>query len=267
MVLVDIVGRHGFLGTALQSQLRHNPESKILVNCAARVGGIEENRDHPSEMFRANLESAFESYQRAITGKKKLIVNFGSTCAYSPESRVPFQSKDYLKGDPEVTNAGYAEAKRAIYRMGKFYGIRSLYLVMPNLYGPGDKSSHVIPEIISKVYLARQKSCKVLKMFGTGRAEREFLFVDDAAKLIKEAIIQEKSLEPVHLTSGQTITIRVLAETICRLMDYDGKLEWDKTKPDGQIKRKLERGRQLENPTRMEDGLKWTIGWFERSVY
>lgn len=266
-----IHGHGGFLGSHLERLIGHDEErADTLVNCAARVGGIAVNEAEPADMLTSNICAAIGAFELAIKKKIRTLINFGSTCAYSPECRVPFKPEDYLKGEVEVTNGGYAEAKRMIYRMGRYYeqqyGIRSLYLVMPNLYGPGDRfdhTSHVIPAMIQKMVVAKADGTPELTFRGTGTAEREFLFVEDAARLVGRVLEEKSSFDwqrlPIHLTSGETILIKDLAALIATLTGYAGEIRWDRTQSDGQKKRLLEKGLQLEPGTSLEEGLSRTI--------
>lgn len=264
-----ILGERGFLGSALLKRLGSQMPSDVWINCAAKCMGIEGNRLGPATMIHANLAIALEVFAKAPLNGVKRVVNFGSTCAYSPESPTPFEPKDYLKGDPEPTNGPYAIAKRAIYSLSRSYseqhGMDNLYLVMPNLYGPGDHFkafAHVIPDIIKKVDAAQKASVKFIELFGTGAPEREFLYIDDAVDLILKAVVDVHTQDPVHLTSGEMITIKDLADLILKEMGFDGYIHWRSDKPDGQLKRQLARGMQLEKPTTIVEGIRKTVEWY-----
>lgn len=240
----------------------------VAINCAGRTRGIAGNIARPADMITANLKPAMQVFDMAQQMGVRRVVNFGSTCAYSPEVPTPFKPEDYLKGDPEPTNGAYAVAKRTIYVMSRAYAdqcqMDNLYLVMPNLYGPGDhftSDGHVIPSIIMKMDQAI-KDGSPITLFGTGAAEREFLYVEDAAQMIMQATDNIYARRPVHISSGETITVKDLAALIAGLMGFRGEILWDATKPDGQLKRLLAKDIVPVQPTALEEGLKKTISWY-----
>jgi len=159
----------------------------------------------------------------------------------------------------------HAQANRAQY------GQNTIYLLPTNLYGPGDKFnaavSHVIPALIKKFVEAKESGEPSVSVWGTGTATREFLYVDDAAEGIVRAAEAYDGEEPVNLGSEREVPIKELAELISRLTDYDGRLEWDTSKPDGQPRRSVDttRAKELfgfEAQTSLEDGLRATIEWY-----
>jgi GDP-L-fucose synthase len=141
-----------------------------------------------------------------------------------------------------------------------------------NLYGPGDnfdpESSHVIPALVRKAVEARDAKAPLIEVWGTGSASREFLFVRDAARAIAAATELYDKPDPVNIGSGEEITIRELAELICKTCRFDGEIRWDATKPDGQPRRCLDTSRALaefgfQATTRFPDGLRETVAWYE----
>jgi GDP-L-fucose synthase len=154
------------------------------------------------------------------------------------------------------------------------YGFNSIYLLPVNLYGPGDNfswtSSHVIPALIRKCVEAKLRGDKQITVWGTGRATREFLYVDDAARGIVLAAEKYNSSDPVNLGAGFEISIKKLAELIVRLTKFKGEIIWDKTKPDGQPRRCLDTTRAskefgFEAKVSFEAGLKKTITWYQHN--
>lgn len=266
-----LFGEKGFLGNALKPHCLGlaNFSSEVWINARARVMGIGGNQKFPADLLTRNLKSAIEVFEQAVAYDRKRVVNFGSTCAYSIDAPVPFQPKDYLVGEPEPTNSGYAIAKRTIYSMSRAYnqqyGMDNLYLVMPNLYGPGchfGPYNHVIPDMIEKVQAALACYATEIVFRGTGSPEREFLYITDAVQLILRAIRECHSPEPVHLTSGQVVTIKQLAEKICWKMGFKGHIRWDASFPDGQLKRTLATGLEWVRPMSLDDGLDSTIAYY-----
>lgn len=268
-----LFGERGFVGSALKPFCKGSRISPVWINAMAVVQGIGGNRLSPATLLVDNLKSAIQVFDQATASDScKRIVNFGSTCAYSPQMMIPFQPQDYLRGFPETTNLGYAIAKRTIYSMScaysEQYDMDNLYLVMPNLYGPGchfGPNSHVIPDMISKVQAALDSNATEIVFLGTGAAEREFLFIGDAVTLILKAIEEVHTQDPVHLTSGQVITIKNLAELICRIMGFSGVIHWDSKFPDGQLKRQLAKGLEPMFPMPLEVGISQTVQFF-RSI-
>ena len=199
----------------------------------------------------------------------------GTICAYPKFTPVPFKEDDLWNGYPEETNAPYGLAKKMMLVQAQAYraeyGFDAIYLLPVNLYGPGDNfdpaSSHVIPALIKKVYEAKQADAPFIEAWGTGSPTREFLYVDDAAEGIVLAAEKYDGAEPVNLGSGMEISIKDLTETICRLMDYQGEVRWDATKPDGQPRRRLDVSRAekefgFKAKMEFEEGLKRTIDWY-----
>lgn len=269
-----LFGERGFLGSALRPYCKGNQTSPVWINCMAKVMGIKGNKEHPATMMTENLKSAIEVFELAVPNKCKRIINFGSTCAYAKNAFTPFHPYMYMQGEPEATNYGYAMAKRAIYALSNVYsqefGMDNLYLVMPNLYGPGchfRPNNHVIPEMIMKIQKALDQHAPQIVFMGTGSAQREFLYIEDAVKLVLQAIEECHTPDLVHLTSGQLITIRDLAQMLCDIMGFAGSIGWDMVGPDGQMRRQLARGLQLEHDTSLEEGLAATVRYYRQAIY
>lgn len=207
-------------------------------------------------------------------GVKKFVA-LGTVCAYPKFTPVPFKEKDLWSGYPEETNAPYGLAKKMqlvqaeAYR--KQYGFNAIFLLPVNLYGPGDnfnpKSSHVIPALIKKFYEAKKNGTKEVVVWGTGRPTREFLYVEDAAEGILLATEKYNKSESVNLGSSFEISIKDLAMTISKIIGFKGKIVFDKTKPDGQPRRKLNVSKAYKefgykSKITFNKGLKETIDWY-----
>jgi GDP-L-fucose synthase len=192
---------------------------------------------------------------------------------------VPFREENLWEGYPEETNAPYGLAKKILlvqlqaYRSQ--YGFNGIYLLPVNLYGPGDnfdlESSHVIPALIRKCIEARRRGERSIECWGTGKATREFLFVDDCAEGILLATENYNDSEPINLGSGHEISIFDLAALIAKLTGFEGDLVWDESKPDGQPRRCLDTTRAREwlgftARTPLEQGIKQTIAWYENGL-
>jgi GDP-L-fucose synthase len=248
----------------------------IVIHLAAVVGGIGANREHPGKFFYDNLMMGVQLMEAARRANTLKFVAIGTICAYPKFTPVPFKEDDIWNGYPEETNAPYGLAKKMLLVQAQAYraeyGMNAVYLLPVNLYGPRDnfdpKSSHVIPAIIGRVHEAKIANAPFIENWGTGSATREFLYVDDAAEGIVLAAERYDKPEPVNLGSGMEISIKDLVLLIARLMDYHGEIRWDRTKPDGQPRRRLDTSRAerefgFKAKTGFEEGLEKTIAWYE----
>jgi GDP-L-fucose synthase len=248
----------------------------VVVHAAAAVGGIGANRRHPGQFFYDNAAmglNLIEAARRAGAGK---FVCLGTVCSYPGETPVPFHEADLWNGYPEETNAPYGLAKKMLlvqlqsYR--KEYGFPGIYLIPVNLYGPGDnfdpESSHVIPAMIRRFTEAKEKGASEVVLWGDGSATREFLHAADAAEAVVLAAERYDGPEPVNVGTGSEISIRDLAGKIARLTGYAGKIAWDPTRPNGQMRRRLDTSRAreafgFEAQTGFDAGLAETVAWWQ----
>ena len=249
----------------------------IVIHLAANVGGIGYNREKPGELFYDNVLLGIHMIEESRKNKVKKFVSIGTVCAYPKFTPVPFKEEDLWNGYPEETNAPYGIAKKVLLIQGQAYrnqyGFNAIYLLPVNLYGPRDKfdpdKSHVIPALIKKFYDAKVQNAKEVVVWGTGRATREFLFVEDAVRAIALAAEKYEKGDPVNLGSSFEISIKNLAELIARLVGFKGKIVFDPSKPDGQPRRKLDTSRAekefgFKSKISFEEGLKKTIRWYEK---
>lgn len=254
----------------------HASNPDIVIHLAATVGGIGANRENPGKFFYENAIMGIELMKQAQKHGVGKFTILGTICAYPKHTPVPFSEDDLFQGYPEETNAPYGIAKKALLTQSrayrKQYGFNSIYLLPVNLYGPRDdfdlETSHVIPAIIRKCVEAREQGAGSITAWGTGEPTREFLHVEDAAEGILDATEQYNSSDPVNLGSGEEISIRALIETIAEMTGFDGEIDWDTSKPDGQPRRKLDTSRakerfEWEASTSLEEGLQETIEWYE----
>ncbi|MGH2775258.1 MAG: GDP-L-fucose synthase family protein [Actinomycetota bacterium] len=248
----------------------------LVIHLAARVGGIGANMEHPAEIYLANLlmgTYVIEEARRTGVAKTVLV---GTICSYPKFTPVPFSEASLWDGYPEETNAPYGIAKKALlvhaHANRDQYGQNCIYLLPANLYGPGDKFnesvSHVIPALVKRFVDAKRSSAGHVTVWGTGSATREFLYVDDAARGIVDAAQHYDSAEPVNLGTSEEISIKDLAELIAKLVGFQGELEWDTSRPDGQPRRRVDasRARDLfgfEARVPLEEGLRHTIAYYE----
>ena len=253
-------------------------QPSAVLHLAAEVGGIGANRDNPGRFFFANMAMGLHLIEGARRHGLKKIVQVGTICAYPNLTPVPFKEENLWTGYPEVTNAPYGIAKKALLVMCQAYrqqyGLNAVYLLPVNLYGPKDNfhphSSHVIPALVRKCVEARDAGADHITAWGTGSASREFLYVEDCAAGIVASLEKYDSPEPMNLGSGREINIKALTELVAKLADFKGQIVWDATKPDGQPRRCLDVSRAKAEigftaQTSLEDGLTKTIRWFEQN--
>ncbi|HEY3176810.1 MAG TPA: GDP-L-fucose synthase [Candidatus Polarisedimenticolia bacterium] len=251
----------------------------VLVHLAGRVGGIGANRQYPGTFFRDNLMMGVNILDAAREfGVSKTVV-IGTICSYPRMTPVPFREEDLWNGYPEETNAPYGISKKALLVMMQAYrrefGLRGIYLMPVNLYGPHDKfdpeQSHVIPALIRKCLQARRSGAGAITCWGSGSATREFLYVYDCADAILAALEKYEEEAPVNIGSGREISIKDLARLVADLTGFRGEIRWDTAMPDGQPRRCLDTSRALRSlgwqaRTSLEDGLRETVRWYERET-
>ncbi len=251
----------------------------LVIHAAAVVGGIGANRLHPGRFFYDNAIMGIQLIEESRLAAVEKFVCLGTICAYPKFTPVPFREDDLWNGYPEETNAPYGIAKKALlvqlqaYRQE--YGFNGIFLLPVNLYGPGDnfdlESSHVIPAMIRKFHEARERGDERVELWGDGSPTREFLYVEDAAEGIVTAAEKYDSPEPVNLGRGEEVSIRNLAELIANEIGYSGELVWNSAMPNGQPRRMLdvtraEREFGFRAQTGLDEGLRKTIGWYEKNV-
>jgi GDP-L-fucose synthase len=250
----------------------------IVIHLAAKVGGIGFNQANPGALFYENIMMGVQLIHEAYLKRIEKFVALGTICAYPKFTPVPFKEDDLWNGYPEETNAPYGLAKKMMLVQSQAYrqqyNFNSIFLLPVNLYGPGDNfdpnSSHVIPALIKKCVDAKRKGDKEIVVWGTGKATREFFYVEDAAEAIVLATENYNKSEPVNIGAGFEISIRDLTELIVELTGFKGKITWDATKPDGQPRRMLDTTRArnefgFQAKTGFREGLQKTITWYEEN--
>ncbi len=250
----------------------------VVLHVAGRGGGIGYNRKYPGLLFYDNIVMNSQLMEASRQEAVEKFVGIGTVCSYPKYAAVPFKEEDLWDGYPEETNASYGLAKKMMLVQSQAYrqqyGFNSVHLLMVNLYGPRDhfslEDSHVIPALIRKFVEATYDNQDKVVVWGTGKASREFLYVEDAAEAIILAAEKYDKAEPVNIGAGKEITIRELVELIADLTGYEGKIVWDTSKPDGQPRRCLDTSRAkkefgFEAKTDFKRGLKKTIEWYEEN--
>jgi len=253
----------------------------IVIHLAGRVGGIGENRKNPGKFFYDNLMMGVQMMEVGRQSGIEKFVAIGTVCAYPKFTPVPFKEKDLWNGYPEETNAPYGLAKKMLLVQAQAYrqqyGFNSIYILPVNLYGPRDnfdlESSHVIPALIRKCVDAMSLpptsnlDPPAVIVWGTGKATREYLYVEDAAEAIILATEKYNKPDPVNIGAGFEISIKDLIDLIAKLTGFKGKIIWDSSKPDGQPRRmldisKAEKEFGFSAKTNLEEGLTKTIDWY-----
>jgi len=303
---IAITGGKGFLGTHLVQKLKKDRGCKsvfiadlpeydlrilenikrmlndqkpdIVIHLAAVVGGIGANRENPGKFFYDNAIMGIQLMHESYLRKIEKFVALGTICCYPKFTPVPFKEEDLWDGYPEETNAPYGLAKKMLLVQSQSYRqqykFNSIFLMPVNLYGPGDnfdpKSSHVIPALIKKCMDARKNRDDHIVVWGTGKASREFLYVEDAAEAIILATEKYNQPNPVNIGAGFEIKIKELVEIIVRLTNFKGKIIWDTSKPDGQPRRCLDTSKAEKEfgfvaKTDFLEGLKRTIKWYRKN--
>lgn len=250
-------------------------DADVVIHLAAVVGGIGANRENPGKFFYENAIMGIQLIEEARLKNISKFVILGTICSYPKFAPVPFKEEDLWNGYPEETNAPYGLAKKMLLVQSRAYreqyDFNSIVLLPVNLYGPGDsfdpKSSHVIPALIKKCIDAKEQNHNYITVWGTGKATREFLYVEDAAEGIILATEIYNSSEPVNLGAGFEISIKDLAELTVELTGFKGEIRWDSSKPDGQPRRMLDIKRAEEefnfkSKTDFRKGLCITINYY-----
>lgn len=270
---IFLAGHKGLLGSALLRQLKKK-KLKILtldrkkidlenkqtlekwfkrnkpdyvINAAAKAGGIEDNDKFPVNYMLDNIKIQTNLIELSHKYKIKKFLFIGSSCIYPKFSKIPIKETELLKGQLEPTNQWYALTKIHGVKMCEAYNKqykKNFSCVMPtNLFGPNDKygkSAHVIPALIKRIHFAKLKNHTNVKVWGNGKPKREFMFVDDCAKIIIKILLKKNYFKLINIGTGKDITIRKLAEKICTVVGYSGKIVFDTDMPNGVMRKTLD---------------------------
>lgn len=268
--------------TSVQKYFKENDFDTIL-HLAAFVGGIGLNKKRPAELTLKNMAMAVNMYTAIEENLHKIknVYNVLSVCGYPANCSIPFKEEDLWLGREEITNAGYSFAKKALFVLGEKYrdqyGLNSVAFLPANLYGPKDhfdlENSHVVPALVRKVCEAKYYNKPSVSVWGSGRASRDFLLADDCARYLISAVVDELNTPlAINLGTGVETSIHELVNTLCDLVGYKGKIEYDCKNPDGQARRCLDvtRAKELlgfEAKTGLREGLIETIKWYQENLF
>ncbi len=299
---VLILGSNGLVGTSVKNVLEKNPnieelicatrndadlfnfgETKelienskpdIMINAAAKVGGIYANSSKRTEFILENLKINVNILEASIPFPDMYIINLGSSCIYPLEADNPIKEESVMSGRLEPTNSPYAMAKLTAIEIGDAlssqYGHKVLNLMPTNLYGPFDNfsenDSHVIPGLIGKMHKAKEQKAEEFKIWGTGKPLREFLYVDDLSRAIEYLIFNKPEESLLNIGSGIEITIYDLAKKIKEVVEFEGQLKFDSTKPDGNPRKLLDSSTinklGWSPEINLDNGLRLTYKWY-----
>ena len=254
----------------------NNPE--IIINSAAKVGGIYANNKFRTDFLLNNLKININILEACIGFPDIKIINLGSSCIYPLNAPNPIKETSFLDGKLEETNSPYAIAKITAIELGKSlnlqFGNKVINLMPTNLYGPRDNfsdlNSHVIPGLLQRIHNAKSKNEDSVDIWGSGSPLREFMYVDDLADAIKYVISNNIEHELLNVGSGEEISIKSLAELISEIVGFNGNLIFDSSMPDGNPRKLLDS--TLINKlgwsakTGLEKGLKLTYNWYVKNI-
>ena len=252
----------------------HTESPDIIINAAAKVGGIVANNTYRSQFLIDNLKINMNILESCIPHPNIKIINLGSSCIYPLNAKNPISEDSFMDGKLEKTNSPYAMAKLSAIELGRAlniqYGHKVTNLMPTNLYGPNDnfhkEDSHVIPGLIARMHEAKLKKLPHFNIWGSGNPKREFLFVDDLSNSIKFIIENNIDEDLMNIGSGEEISINKLAKKIKSIIKYEGELQFDSTKPDGNPRKLLNSAKIFDYGWKplvdLESGLKKTYNWY-----
>ena len=250
----------------------------VVVDAAARVGGIMANRDYPWQFLYENLQIQNNIIAAAHKQDVERLIFLGSSCIYPKHAEQPMKESSLLTGPLEPTNQWYAIAKIAGVKMVE--SLREQYdrdyvsLMPTNLYGPNDnfdlETSHVLPAMIRKFHEAKEADHRTVELWGSGSPMREFLHVDDVASAVFFSLSNRMEYDLYNVGTGKDITIKDLAELIQNVVGHKGDIHWDSSKPDGTPRKLMDVGRMSNEGWRyqieLKDGIEMTYKWFLENI-
>ena len=244
-----------------------------VIHCAGRVGGLGGNMNHKGEFYFENIminTNVLEACRRV--GVKK-VVSFLSTCVFPDSVEYPITEKQIHKGEPHNSNYPYAYAKRMVDVQSRAYseqyGTNYVCVIPTNIYGPNDNFSlndgHVLPALLHKCYLAKKNNTD-LKVWGSGKPLREFIYSEDIAKLTEWALENYEESEPIIFSTSHEISIKDVVDIIVDKFNFKGKVIWQSDKPDGQFRKPADNSKLLSylpdfEFTPIEEGVEKTVDW------
>jgi GDP-L-fucose synthase len=256
------------------SKLINDLKPDILINAAAKVGGIYANNTQRVQFLIENLKINTNVLEASLPFSNIKIINLGSSCIYPLDAKNPIKESSFMEGKLEPTNSPYAMAKLTAIELGRSlseqYGHQVINLMPTNLYGPNDffsdMDSHVIPALIHRMHKAKHNNEKVFHIWGSGRPLREFLYVDDLSRCIEKIIELNVEEDLLNIGSSEEISIKNLALMIKEILEFKGELQFDSSKPDGNPRKLLDSStinRYGWKPQiQLEEGIDLTYKWY-----
>jgi GDP-L-fucose synthase len=255
---------------------------EYVFHLAAKVGGIMDNIEHPADFLHDNLAISLNIINCAYEFGVKKLLNLGSSCVYPRNCKQPMKEEYLLSGGLEPTNEAYALAKISALKLceyyNKQYGTDFTSLMPCNLYGINEKFdpkySHVISGLILKFHNAKIKNDKNITLWGTGKARREFLYVEDFVKIalffMEKFSVKDLNNSFINIGSGKDVSIKELAHVIADIVDYKGEIKWDLTKPDGMPEKLMDvkKMKKFWSPPliSLEKGIKLTYNYYLKTL-
>ena len=298
---IYVAGHRGLVGSAILRRLENQGFENILVRnrseldlcsqsevdlffleerpayvflAAAKVGGIHANNEYPADFIRDNLQIQTNIIDSAYKNGAKKLLLLGSSCIYPREAPQPIKEESLLTGPLEETNQWYALAKIAGIKMcqayRKQYGFDAISIMPTNLYGPGDnfhpENSHVLPALIRRFHEAKINGAQSVQIWGTGKPMREFLYVDDLAEACEFAMNEYSDSDAINVGVGKDISIKNLAILVKDIVQYNGDLAFDTSKPDGTPRKVMDVSRATNlgwsAKTSLQEGISRTYDWY-----
>jgi len=250
---------------------RHSPDA--IVHLAARVGGIGDNVSRPADFLFDNAVMGLHLMEAAYRAGTAKMLTVGTACMYPATSTIPMVESEIFGGEPAFETGAYAHAKRLILSQGiayaEQYDFDAVFLVPTNLYGPGDRTTHVVPQVTRKFSEALDDGGPVV-LWGSGSPTRDFLYAEDAAEGIVQALLYHNEPYAVNLGTGVETPIWALAHAIAWELGYDGEIVWDPTRPEGAGRRALDSSLAKQKfgwsaRTSLRDGLRKYLEWFKEN--
>ena len=249
----------------------------IIIDAAAKVGGVGSNNAYPVEFLSQNLQIQSNLMDAAHEVKVEKFVFLGSSCIYPRNCAQPIKEDYLLTGELEQTNSAYAIAKIAgielIKSYRKEYGYSWISVMPTNLYGPNDsfdlENSHVLPALIRKFVEAQRNNSPEVVLWGSGTPLREFLHVDDLAKAILVCLEKYDDSQQINIGSGDEISIKDLGQKIANLTGFTGKVVWDSNRPDGTPRKVLDSTKinklGWKAAITLDQGMAATVEWYQEN--
>ena len=253
-------------------------QPRVVIDAAARVGGILANDTYPAEFISDNLRMQVNLMDAAAHYGVPRLLFLGSSCIYPKYAEQPIREESLMTGHLEATNDAYAVAKIAgimqVQAIRRQFGLAYISAMPTNLYGPGDnfdlQTSHVLPAMIRRFHEARAGERSDVVLWGTGSPRREFLHVDDLARACVHLLEHYDEPEPINVGVGEDVTLKELAELVAAVVGYEGRSEWDCDKPDGTPRKLLDVSRIKESgwsaQIGLRDGIASTYEWYLHDV-